>query len=120
MISAIKKYFTQCLQNESFFHLGAFEGEQCIGFLQGEFQHKAESPFKHAYSSVHVHQIVVKDTHRGRGVAKLLVQEAEHRAKEAGLNRIDLTVWRDNVAALAFNKSYGFEEDLIRMWKKVE
>jgi putative acetyltransferase len=59
-------------------------------------------------------------THRGRGVGTALMAEAMRWAREHAVERIELTVYPHNVAAIALYRRFGFVEEgrLVRHAKK--
>jgi GNAT superfamily N-acetyltransferase len=59
--------------------------------------------------SGHVLHLVVAPSHRGRGVGRLLLDEAARRLRAAGCSRWHLNVKEDNLVALALYRRVGFE-----------
>jgi putative acetyltransferase len=59
-------------------------------------------------------------THRGRGIGTALMSEAMRWAHEHAIERIELTVYPHNVAAIALYRRFGFLEEgrLVRHAKK--
>ena len=57
---------------------------------------------------------------RGRGVGTALLEEAMRWARDAGVERVDLTVYPHNQAAIALYRTFGFVEEgrLVRHAKK--
>jgi GNAT superfamily N-acetyltransferase len=53
-------------------------------------------------------RLFVRKPVRGRGYARVLLQEAMHKAKEAGYVRGALSTWPDNPKALELYRSMGF------------
>lgn len=52
----------------------------------------------------------VEKSERGRGLGRLLLEEAEKLARERGFPRMELEVYAHNDAAIALYRSAGFEE----------
>lgn len=55
----------------------------------------------------HVTDLIVHEDWRGRGVGRLLLQEAERLTREAGLKRLSLGVLTGNDGALAAYRRFG-------------
>ena len=57
---------------------------------------------------------------RGRGIGTALMQEAIRWARERGVERVELTVYPHNEAAIALYRLFGFEPEgrLVRHSKK--
>lgn len=58
----------------------------------------------------YISNIATYEKFRGKGVGKALMSIAEKEAKRSGCMRVVLDVERENVKAIAFYKSLGFEE----------
>jgi RimJ/RimL family protein N-acetyltransferase len=58
--------------------------------------------------------------HRGRGIGTALMEEAMTWARKHGLERVELSVYPHNEAALALYRRFGFEQEgrLVRHSKK--
>lgn len=63
--------------------------------------------------------LVVSDGEQRRGVGRLLLREAEHRARLAGAARIELTSATHRTEAHAFYKACGFNESALRFLKRL-
>jgi RimJ/RimL family protein N-acetyltransferase len=48
---------------------------------------------------------------RGRGIGRRLLEATVHRAREAGLTRVELEVFSSNVSAIRLYERSGFEHD---------
>lgn len=64
-----------------------------------------------------ISDLYVDDARRGQGVAAALIAEAEARASEAGLRRIEITAAAGNVGARAAYRAVGFAEDSVTFAK---
>ena len=51
----------------------------------------------------------VNQEYRGKGIGKKLIQEAIKKAKESGIDCIELDVWSQNKFAKKFFKNLGFK-----------
>ena len=63
---------------------------------------------------------VVK-THRGHGLGSQLMEAALAHSKKIGLEKIELTVYTENFAAIALYKKMGFaNEGLVKKYRKLD
>lgn len=114
-----RAYFAACLADETFLHLGAFEGNNVLGYVQAQLQHKPENPFAYGYTYVHVHQLQVDKAHRAKGVATRLMDAVHSFAADRGALMTDLTVWHFNRDAQSFYTSLDYAYGLLRMYRRL-
>lgn len=57
---------------------------------------------------LNVHDLAVVPDHRGRGIGRQLLTDAQRRAQERGCCKLTLEVQDDNLTALGLYKSFGF------------
>jgi ribosomal protein S18 acetylase RimI-like enzyme len=81
--------------------LALAEDGAMAGFLVGSVREGA----------IHVHRLVVVESHRRRGLGRLLLGEAAAEARSRGLASITLKVAADNEPALDFYRALGFRRD---------
>lgn len=88
------------------FSLLAYDGDRAVGLVNGfeGFSTFACRPL------LNVHDIVVLDGYRGRGISQLLLQEVERMARDSGCCKITLEVLSHNESAKAAYRKFGFEE----------
>jgi len=70
--------------------------------------------------SAHLEAIVVAESARGTGLGRLLLENAEQRARSAGAKTITLHVFGNNERARAVYRKLGYDEELIRNIKYLE
>lgn len=70
-------------------------------------------------SRVHVNYIAINRLHRGNGIAKLLLREAEYFAKLNNIKEIDLNVSLENKSGVSLYRSLRFKEDTMHMVKNI-
>jgi ribosomal protein S18 acetylase RimI-like enzyme len=63
--------------------------------------------------------LVVSEGEQRRGVGRMLLREAEHRARQAGAARIELTSATHRTEAHAFYRACGFNESALRFLKRL-
>jgi ribosomal protein S18 acetylase RimI-like enzyme len=67
-----------------------------------------------------LYSIAVAKMHRRRGIASLLIGEAEQRLAALGCSKINLQVRTENAAVAAFYRSLGYEiEERVSMGKRL-
>lgn len=66
-----------------------------------------------------VTDLVVADTHRGRGIGRMLLAEAELRTKAHGISRLTIGVLNANRAALASYERSGFAPYMVTLGKNL-
>jgi RimJ/RimL family protein N-acetyltransferase len=95
-------------------HLLAVEGESVIGSLSIR---RDDHP---ATSHVATFGMFVVASHRGRGLGSALLEEALRWARRFGVERVELTVYPSNEAAIGLYRKFGFREEgrLVRHAKK--
>ena len=95
-------------------HVLAFDGRRVVGSLS---INRDEHP-----STRHVATLgmFVVSSHRGRGVGAALMGEAIRWAREFGIERVELSVYPHNDAALGLYRKFGFVQEgrLVRRSKK--
>lgn len=95
-------------------HLLAVEGDHVVGSLSIR---RDDHP---ATSHVATFGMFVVASHRGRGLGSALLEEALRWARRFGVERVELTVYPSNEAAIALYRKFGFTEEgrLVRHAKK--
>jgi len=95
----------------------ARDGDQVMGYVYARHEpRKWDSLIDEA---VWIHDIVVGDQHRGRGVARRLVTEVEAWAAARNLHRVLMTTAPANAEALALFGALGFRTTMVEMMKVV-
>jgi ribosomal protein S18 acetylase RimI-like enzyme len=87
----------------------AFVGAEPVGIAVGFF---GLSTFA-ARPLLNIHDLAVVPAHRGKGVGRALLREAETRARERGCCKLTLEVQDTNVRARGLYASFGFEDFMI-------
>ncbi len=69
---------------------------------------------------INIHDIVVLEEYRGKGIGRQLLDTIVSKAKELGCGKITLEVRDDNISAQALYKSFGFDESkpVMHFWTK--
>lgn len=83
----------------------AFDGDEAVGLINcfEGFSTFAARPL------LNIHDVVIRDTHRGRGIGKQLLAAAEQAARSRGCCKLTLEVLSNNSSAVRAYLSTGFE-----------
>lgn len=83
----------------------AFDADQPVGLINcfEGFSTFAARPL------LNIHDVAVRNTHRGRGIGKLLLAAAEETARSRGCCKLTLEVLSNNTAAVHTYLQAGFE-----------
>ncbi|MCM3399461.1 GNAT family N-acetyltransferase [Oceanobacillus profundus] len=100
------------LKQDSATLIGAFNKEELIGFV---WLYKQTN---FGEQRLHINQIIVSQEHRGKGIAKQLIKEAERFAINNEIKTMDLNVSEINVEAIKMYDNIGFSTER-RLMKKV-
>lgn len=105
LLQAVRAQLVDALRAWAGFHGAlAWEGGEAVGLINcfSGFSTFAARPL------LNVHDIVVRDTHRGRGIGQALLAWAEARARELGCCKLTLEVLSNNVRAMASYRRAGY------------
>ena len=86
------------------FALLAFDGSRAVGAAVCVWGFSTFS----GCPSLNVHDLAVLPTHRGCGVGRLLLEEAERRARARGSSKLTLEVHATNEGAIRLYRRFGF------------
>ena len=111
----LRESHEQFLAKDSMATLVACDGDAVVAYVVLAVHERAANACSLPQRSLHVDQIGVTASHRGRGVGRLLTDAAKDLAREKGLSRLDLTVWAFNRTAREFFRSQGFGESRLQM-----
>lgn len=95
------------------------EGE-IVGHVYAEVIHRAKNAFRHAESTIYVHQIGVREESRRRGIGSALMNFIEEQAAALGVNAIGLDHWAFNTSARDFFEARGFTPSQVKMRKELK
>lgn len=95
------------LANPDYHYVGAWVGEQPIGYLKLSSDYRPE--VLEGQHLLEVAKLYVDQRYHGQGVAQRLMEHALSYAEEHGFDGLWLGVWEHNHRAMAFYRKYGFE-----------
>lgn len=93
------------------FSLLAFADDEPVGLVNCIYSF---STF-YACPLINIHDLMVKEEYRNRGIGEQLLEAVEHRAKEENCCKITLEVRQDNRAKSLYER-FGFGEDETPMY----
>ena len=100
--------------DENAAHLLALDGDRVVGSISIR---RDDHPVTHHVATL---DMLVVSTYRRRGVGSALLEEALRWARSVGVERIELSVYPNNDAAIALYRLFGFVQEgrLVRHSKK--
>lgn len=94
----------------NFFPADSLAEETFLSLVSDRFDHISPMLRLSDRGSMFLNAIAVSGDHRGNGVGTHLIALTEAASLQAGLSRLSLHVWVDNVAAIKLYKRHGFAE----------
>ncbi len=88
---------------------------QAVGFALGKVEHKPVNPFRSAITVGLVDQLSVRPAHQHHGYGGQLLDALIARFRQAGVRRVELSVWSFNEQARNFYRQRGFTTAQERM-----
>lgn len=110
-----KKYFEDLINNH--FVVVALLDDEIVGYLAGTINEKG------SYENIQygeINNMFIKDSCRGYGVGKALVNEFKMYCKSKGINDLIVTASAKNKSAINFYKKNGFEEFNLTLTMNIE
>lgn len=114
-------YFTdllkKCRDQQGAIYIAEVAGN-VAGFIS-MFAERSNNRLISLQNYVYISDIFVKDNHRGEGIAKMLLAQAETYTREIGYTVIQLSSLVDNAVALSLYQKLGYEERRILFSKEL-
>jgi ribosomal protein S18 acetylase RimI-like enzyme len=85
----------------------AFEGERLVGFIAADANWFSKREKDRVGA---IHELVIEEGYRGKGIATLLMNMALEYFKRKGLKKAELWVGDENFIAQKFYRGFGFYE----------
>jgi ribosomal protein S18 acetylase RimI-like enzyme len=92
------------------FPADSMRSETLLPMVLDRFEHIRPMLQLQDWGSMFLNAIAVADGYRGKGIGTQLIDRAEACTRRAGLSRLSLHVWVDNVSAIKLYKRRGFVE----------
>jgi GNAT superfamily N-acetyltransferase len=112
------KYMLGFLQNPDAVVKVAEDGGQVVGYVVASRGREA-SYYKYANVAI-LSDVFVKESHRGKGLARLLIAAIEQWARAAKLQAIEVNVFPDHQEEMESLKGLGFFEYRIKMLRPLD
>ncbi|MBW3004001.1 GNAT family N-acetyltransferase [Candidatus Woesearchaeota archaeon] len=111
-----KGYFEEHITGKRKWVLVAEEDGKIVGFQV--FSVKKREPFYKVKEVGYLDLMFIEKKYRGRGISRMLIDEACRTLKKAGVKYCELSVHSDNPAKDIWKK-FGYKDYVIKMWKKL-
>lgn len=79
-----------------------------------------ENWFKYSHTVLHIDQICVEGSYKGKGIGKALVDYAKQIANDKNIKRIEMNYWSKNSNSGEFFRSQGFANYNERLFLSLE
>ena len=112
-------FFAEMLANPSVTIYLAEENSQAVGYVLCRLVEQPENVFTYGNRFLLIDQISVRPTAQRQGVGTRLLEQAQLRAQELGLSKLQLNSWDFNQAAHACFEKFGFVKFNYRFWKNL-
>ena len=112
-IEKIMGEMKQFIEDKSAIIIGAFQKEKLLGFIWG---YKTSTNDK---NRIHINYFVVDEKCRKQGIGSQLIEKIYEIAKEMQIQEVELMVTTKNATAVNFYKKQGFEEERVKLCKRI-
>lgn len=112
-----KKYYRNAIYSNNDWVYVAEEDKKVAGFIFFSIQNREE--FWKIKKVGYLELIFIDKKHRGKGIAKELIDKFKKTMKEKKIKYLKLSVQTDNTFAHDFWKKQGFKDYRVDMWSKL-
>ena len=119
-IEAARRFFSEIFARPEARVFIAQDSDQVIGYAVAEIEESKGHDFCHPRRVVHVEQLVVAESFRGRGVARSLLLSVDSWAQDLGIDAVEMFTWAFNREARSAFSALGFEECTVKLMRKVQ
>ncbi len=110
--------FRRCAEFDGVVLVAEADGS-VTGFVSIWTRYRSSEPNDDAAEHGLVSDLVVSAKHRGRGIGRALLQAAEARSRQAGVDTLRVSVKAGNTIALSLSYAEGFENSEINLEKRL-
>ena len=96
-------------------YIVAVLGKTVVGFVDVQRASHPNFPMFRPHEFALIENAVVDESHRGKGVGKLLFRAANEWARDHGLRYVQTSVWHANAGATQFYLDVGFRPMTLRL-----
>lgn len=94
-------------------------GGEVVGFVSVFARVRSKGIEEREHEYAYISDLVVLETHRGRGLGRALLRRAEEHARSEGATILRIAVLARNAGARALYESFGFAPRVIELTKDV-
>jgi len=109
--------FSESLGNEESLLLVAESYSEIAGFACAVIEHTSDDCAPAPYASLDM--VGVRQSYRGQGIARALMEKAQSWAKERGMKVIQLAVGESHTPAIKLYESLGYKTVMRKMQRKL-
>lgn len=119
-LDGIARFFENLLLNQRFSAYVAMVDDKPAAYILLNQVISEENCFKYSQSVLHIDQICVEGSYKGKGIGKALVDYAKQIAKDNNIKRIEMNYWSKNNNSGEFFRSQGFVNYNERLFLSLE
>lgn len=112
--------FIKIIQKPDNFIFICYDSDEPVGYIFVEIINYPETSYQYSMYVLYIQHISVKQSHRGKGIGKALIQHVNNLARERKISLIMLDLWSFNINAREFFNKNGFSVFNEKMWMKVQ
>ena len=113
----IKEHFVKMEQQKEIYENYVVEEKQkVIGYISLLFY---RSLF-HKKGTAQVNELIIDKEYRNKGLGRTLLEYGIRRAKERGMDEIEIGVEKENIKAIKFYKDNGIKEEYLLLGKEFD
>lgn len=112
------RYFASELQSDDVVLLVATNGSDVVGYAYARMEPRSYNELRDACGALH--DVLVDDSARGKGVGEALVREACRRLEAKGAPRVVLLTAVQNESAQRLFKKLGFRTTMLEMTREAD
>lgn len=109
-----REYYNSIIDNNNSITIGIEYDNKIVAIIISEVKETSNISVIKKRRYCYIEDIVVDETHRRKGYAKILLNELREELKSLNISDIELTVWPFNKEAIAFYESIGMSAKNIK------
>lgn len=114
-----EKWLESILDNDNIFLVVSEYNEKIVGTILYKIEKNPEDPILKERKYGYIEEMIVKESFRGKGIGKKLLDYATEDFKSKDLKEIEINVWENNEIGLRFYEEQGFKTIRRRMKKEI-
>ena len=109
-----REYYNSIIDNNNSITIGIEYNNKIVAIIISEVKETSNISVIKKRRYCYIEDVVVDETHRRKGYAKILFNELREELKSLNISDIELTVWPFNKEAIAFYESIGMSAKNIK------